>query len=132
MIVLDASVLAVAVGDDEHAGQAARARLAAEDSVAVPDLADVETVSVLRERWRHGDIAEDRFRDAIDDLAALPLVRYPVGPLMTRAFDLRHDVTPYDACYVALAEALGCVLFSADAKLTRAPGIRCELEIFAP
>ncbi len=132
MIVLDASVLAVVVGDDAHDGPVARARLAAEGAAAVPDLADVETVSVLRRRWRAGDLTDVRFRDAVDDLLRLPLDRYPVGRLMMRAFELRHNVTPYDACYIALAEGLGCVLLTADARLSRAPGIACRVEVFAP
>lgn len=90
---------------------------------------DVETVAVLRRRWRAGDLAARRLRSAIEDLLALPIVRFPTGPLMTRAYDLRANVTPYDAAYVALAQSLGCTLLTADARLARAPGVRCAVEV---
>jgi predicted nucleic acid-binding protein len=129
LIVVDASVLANIVGDDGPTGIAARARLAAAGSASVPDLADVETVSVLRKRWIAGALTAPRFRNAVDDLLALPLVRYPTGPLMVRAYELRANVTAYDASYVAVAEALGCVLVTADSKLARASGPRCPVEV---
>ena len=130
MIVVDASVLANVVGDDTECGGAARARLALAREVAVPDLADVETVAVLRKRWLAGDITARRFKAAVQDLVALPMVRYPTGPFMTRAYELRANVTPYDAAYVALAEALACTLLTADGRLARAPAVACKIEIF--
>lgn len=129
MIVLDASVLVNVVGDDSDAGGQARQRLEVAGRATVPDLADVETVSVLRRRWLNGDLDDERFQAAVEDLLALPIVRVPVGPLMTRAFELRANVTPYDACYVALAEALECPLVTADVRLASAPTIACEVEI---
>lgn len=129
MIVVDASVLANAVADDGSAGRAARARLLAAGEAAAPDLADVETVAVLRKRWRAGDLSARRFRSAIEDLLALPLARFPSGPLMLHAYELRENVTAYDACYVALAEGLGCPLVTADARLSRASGVRCPVEL---
>lgn len=129
MIVVDASVLANVVGDDEAAGQLARARLAAASAVSAPDLVDVETVSVLRRRWLAGDLSDERFRFAVDDLLALPITRFPVGPLMVRAFELRANITAYDACYVALAEALDCPLITADRRLANAPMTICRTEV---
>jgi predicted nucleic acid-binding protein len=108
VIVLDASVLANVVADDGPAGNTARARLGAAAEASVPDLADVETVAVLRKRWIAGDLTAPRFRAAIDDLLALPITRFPTGPLMPRAYELRANVTAYDAAYVALAEGLSC------------------------
>ena len=131
MIVVDASVLANVVGDDTECGDAARARLALASEAAVPDLSDVETVAVLRKRWLAGDITARRFKAAVQDLVALPMVRYPTGPFMTRAYELRANVTAYDAAYVALAEALACTLLTADGRLARAPGIACQIEILA-
>jgi predicted nucleic acid-binding protein len=130
LIVLDASVLANVVGDDGPVGNGARSRLATAGSGSVPDLADVETVAVLRKRWLAGDLTARRFRSAVGDLLALPLTRFPVGPLMVRAYELRANVTPYDATYVALAEGLRCPLVTADARLGRAPGIHCAVEVF--
>ena len=129
MIVIDASVLANAVADDGAAGRLARARLTAAGDVAVPDLADIETISVLRRRWLSGDLAARRFRSAVEDLLALPLARFPTGPFMPRAYELRANVTPYDASYVALAEGLSCTLLTADARLARAPNLRCPVEV---
>ncbi len=129
MIVVDASVLANLVGDDGTAGRRARRAVAAADGVAVPDLVDVESVAVFRRRWRTGDMTTQRFRDAVDDLLALPFARFPVGPLMVRAFELRSNVTAYDACYVALAEALDATLTTADARLAAAPGVNCRVDV---
>ena len=131
MIVIDDSVLANAVGDDGPAGRAARDRVLAAGEGAVPDLADVETVAVLRKRWLLGDLTDARFRAAIEDLLALPLARFPTGPLMRRAYELRQNVTAYDACYVALAEGLACPLLTADARLARAPGLTCDIELLS-
>lgn len=129
MIVLDASVLANVVGDDGADGLLARERVAHESIVALPDLADVETVSVLRRRWLEKTLTAQRFAAAVDDLAALPFPRYPALRLLRRAYALRANVTAYDAVYVALAEALGCALVTADRRLARAPGVRCAIEL---
>ena len=117
------------VGDDGQAGKTARTRLAGEAHLAGPDLIDVETVSVLRKRWQAGDLTARRFRAAVDDLLTLPMDRFPTGPLMIRAYELRSNVTPYDAAYVALAESLGYPLLTADARLAQAPGIHCTVEL---
>lgn len=128
MIVLDASVLANVIADDGDDGRTARQAIGDVD-LAAPDLVDVETVSVLRKRWLAEDLTTQRFRTAIDDLSALPIVRFPTLPLMGRAYELRSNVTPYDATYVALAEALGCPLLTGDAHLAASPGLRCEVRL---
>ncbi|HMV73718.1 MAG TPA: type II toxin-antitoxin system VapC family toxin [Microthrixaceae bacterium] len=129
MIVVDASVLANALADDGADGTAARARLAAAGELAAPDLVDVEAVAVLRKRWIAGDLTGDRFSDAVEDLGDLAMTRYPALPLMRRAFELRDNVTAYDAAYVALAEQLGCTLLTADRRLAAAPTVTCEVEV---
>ena len=129
MIVIDASVLANALADGGPDGEAARAALRRDVELAAPDLVDVETVSVWRKRWLAGDLSARRFRTAIGDLADLPIARHPTLPLMNRAYELRSNVTPYDAAYVALAEALHCELVTADARLAAAPGLRCETRL---
>lgn len=129
MIVVDASVLANALADDVSDGTAARGRLAGDGDLAAPDLVDVETVAVLRKRWMAGDLSLNRFSTALDDLEDLDMSRYPALPLMRRAFELRDNVTVYDAVYVALTERLDCVLVTADQRLASAPGISCPVEV---
>jgi predicted nucleic acid-binding protein len=128
VIVVDASVLANVVGDDGADGDLARAALAGQD-VSVPDLVDVEVVSVLRRRWLAKTMTARRFAAAIDDLALLPADRYPVLPFMPRAYELRANVSAYDAAYVALAEQLDCSLLTADARLASASGPRCVITV---
>jgi predicted nucleic acid-binding protein len=129
VIVVDASIIANALVDSGQDGNTARAALRRDAALAAPDLIDVETVSVWRKRWLAGDLTAQRFRVAIDDLGDLPLDRYPTLPLMWRAYELRNNVSPYDAAYVTLAEVLGCALVTADSRLARAPGIRCEVDL---
>ena len=131
MIVVDASVLANALGDDAAAGAVARARLTAADDVVAPDLIDVETMSVLRRAWLRGTLSAERFEVAVDALLAIPIRRYATAPLMRRVLELRANVSAYDACYVALAEGLDATLVTADARLAAAPTTRCEVELLA-
>jgi uncharacterized protein len=129
VIVVDASVLANLVGDDGEDGRLARDTVRAAGEFAAPDLVDVETTAVLRKRWLASDISDARLSAAVGDLLDLPFERYPSGPLMLRAHELRANVTAYDAAYVALAEGLGCSLLTADSRLARAPGPRCSIEL---
>jgi predicted nucleic acid-binding protein len=127
LIVVDASVLANAIGDDATDGRRARNEIRTANYVSAPDLVDVETVAVLRKRWLAGSISERRFQVAVGDLEAIDVDRYPTLPLMRRAYELRANVTPYDATYVALAEALNCELLTGDQRLASAPGPRCAI-----
>jgi predicted nucleic acid-binding protein len=128
LIVVDASVLANAVGDDGADGTRARDALAGQD-LSVPDLVDVEVVSVLRRRWLAKTLSARRFAAAVTDLTALPPDRYPVLPFLPRAYELRATVSAYDATYVALAEQLDCPLITADARIGAAPGPRCAISV---
>jgi predicted nucleic acid-binding protein len=127
VIVVDASVLAVALGDDGADGQQARQRLADETLVA-PELVDLEVVSVWRRHVAAKLMSARRAASAVADLADLPLRRSSHQPLLHRVWELRHVVTPYDAAYIALAEVLGVVLLTADARLSRASGVHCGIE----
>lgn len=129
MIVVDASVLASALADDGADGDRARYRLSGDPDLHAPYLIDVEIASTLREGRRRGTIDERRATEALDDLAELDLVRYPHVPFLKRVWELRDNVTPSDAIYVGLAEALDATLVTADASLARAPGTRCPLEL---
>lgn len=129
MIVVDASVLANVIADDGPDGKRARTEIRAAGDLAAPDLVDVETVAVLRKRWLAGTITQGRFSTALDDLEQIAVDRYPTLPLMRRAFELRANVTSYDAAYVALAEVLGCELLTGDVRLGNTPGPRCVIRV---
>lgn len=131
MIVVDASVLANAIGDDGEDGRRARGELRAAADAAAPGLVDVETVAVLRKRWLAGTLSEHRFSVAIDDLEAIELNRYPLLPLLRRAFELRSNITAYGAAYVALAEILDCELLTGDHRLANATGLRCSTRLLS-
>jgi len=132
VIVIDASVMVNVLADDNGDGALARDHVARSGDLHAPELVDVETVSALRKRWLVGDLTDERFALALDDLEALELTRFPALPLMRRGYELRANVTAYDAAYVALAEVLRCPLLTADARLARAPGIKCEVNVLRP
>lgn len=128
MIVVDASIIASALGDDASDGERARKRLAGE-RLAAPELIDLEVASVWRRAAGAGRLEGKRAHQALADLAALPLERAPHQPLMSRIWELRENFTPYDAAYVALAELLEAALVTADQHLARAPAADCEIEL---
>ncbi len=128
MIVVDASVLAPALVDDARDGDRLRERLRGERLVA-PGLIDLEVVSMLKRAAQRGGLDERRANQALADLAALPLRRAPHLPLLARIWELRASLSVYDAAYVALAEALGAPLLTADKRIARAHGVRCELDL---
>ncbi|MHB1710530.1 MAG: type II toxin-antitoxin system VapC family toxin [Acidimicrobiales bacterium] len=130
MIVVDASVLAPALADDGVDGDQARARLR-RDSLAAPELIDLEVSSVLRRLLLSGQLPSRRAEMAMSDLVALPLRRVSHRVLLPRCWSFRENLTIYDASYVALAEQLDAVLVTADARLSRAPGLRCRVEVVA-
>lgn len=128
MIVADASVLAVALADDGPDGDQARARLRGERLTA-PELVDLEVISVWRRQVREGAVDARRAALALADLVALPLRRAAHRPLLARCWELRDNMTAYDASYVALAEALDVTLLTGDGRLARAVGPRCHIEV---
>ncbi|MFL5897359.1 MAG: type II toxin-antitoxin system VapC family toxin [Solirubrobacterales bacterium] len=128
MIVVDASVLAPALADDGDDGDRARERLRGEE-LAAPELIDLEVLSTLRRAARARRLDENRSLQALTDLAALPLRRVPHLPLLGRVWELRDNLSAYDASYVALAEALDTVLVTADGRIERASGINCEIAV---
>lgn len=129
MIVPDASVLVVAVGDEGPAGEFARDLLRRAGQAALPDVADVEAAAVLRKLWLAGAIGEARLRAALEALRDLPFARFPARGFLGRYYDLRANVSPYDAAYVALAEALDAELVTANRRLAGAPGLRCRVRL---
>lgn len=128
MLVVDASVIAPAVADGGPDGDLCRARIKGQ-SLAAPDLLHVEVMSVIRRRLANGTLTAQQATNAIEDLLDLPIVVYPTAPLLRRGWELRDNITAYDACYVALAEALDCALTTADQRLANAPGTHCHFDI---
>lgn len=114
--------------DDGAGGDAARATLSAQ-SAAAPHLIDIEVLSGLRGLERARKISARQAVQGVADLAALPLRRMAHTPLVARIWELRRNVTAYDAAYVALAEDLDATLVTTDARLARASGIRCSVEL---
>jgi len=84
------------------------------------------------QRWISKAITERRFQTAVKGLQQLDFERYPTRPLMTRAYELRENLTAYDATYVALVEGLGCELLTGDSRLAQAPGPRCPSRVLSP
>lgn len=128
MLVVDASVLAVALADDGPDGDAARTRLRGE-TLAAPELVDLEVASVLRRQNRLGMLDGRRADLALTDLRALPMHRAGHLVLLSRCWELRDNLTTYDAAHVALAEALGATLLTGDRRLAHAAGPTCTIEL---
>lgn len=128
MIVVDATVVATALLDDGDDGAVVRRRLVGERLTA-PELIDLEVLSVARRLTAAGTVSAERAQQAVTDLTDLRLRRVPHRPLLARAWELRHNLTSYDAAYVALAEALGVSLLTGDQRLAAAPGLRCAVEV---
>lgn len=94
-----------------------------------PELVDVEVLAVLRRALDRDQLDERRAVQALTDLIALPLRRVAHRSLLTRAWELRHNLTSYYALYVALAESAPGLLLTADRRMAAAPGIRCQVEV---
>jgi len=128
VIVVDAGVIAAALGSDDPQAVATRSRVSEDDLVA-PYLIDVEVVSTWRKLTAAGRLDGRRAEIARINLRELPIRRVPHTRMMERCWELRHNVTIYDAVYVALAEALDVPLVTADRRLANATGPRCRFEV---
>jgi predicted nucleic acid-binding protein len=129
VIVVDASAL-VEVLLQTPAAAAVRDRLfSPRQTLHAPHLIDVEVAQVLRHYAASGRVAPGRCRDALDDLFDFPLDRYPHDLLLRRVWELRQNITAYDAVYVALAEALDAPLLTRDRRLAAAAGHHAQVEL---
>ncbi len=98
-------------------------------TLAAPDLLRVEVLSVIRRHLASGNLNARQADNAVDDLLAPPITLHPTTPLLRRSWELRSNVTAYDACYVALAETLDIALLTADGRLANVPGTRCSFQL---
>jgi predicted nucleic acid-binding protein len=101
------------------------------EAIHAPYLLDIEVAHALRRYSLRGALSPERGAQALVDLADLRLRRYPHLPLLPRIWELRANLSAFDAAYVALAEALDAPLVTSDAALARAPGHRARVEVFA-
>jgi predicted nucleic acid-binding protein len=105
-------------------------RLADDGDLHAPHLIDTEFLHALRRMTISGHLTDDRAADARTDFADLVLTRYPHQPLSDRIWQLRHNLTAYDATFVVLAETLDTTLMTCDARLTAAPTPHAKIELF--
>ncbi len=126
MIVLDTSALVEFLVGADAVADRVRSAVAGE-RLAAPHAVDLECASTLRGLVRGGKLPADEARRALDLLAAMSLRRYDHVALLPRIWELRENLWPYDAAYVALAETLSADLVTTDRKLAAAPGVRCRI-----
>lgn len=131
LAVVDASVLAVFYLTQDRRRETVLARLAAGDALYAPAHLDAEVVSALRGLARADPAVHLAAPAALRHLAALPVRRMPLAPLLDRMWELRANVTAYDAAYVALAERLTAPIITCDAKLAAASGTRCAFDLIS-
>ncbi|GEL18665.1 type II toxin-antitoxin system VapC family toxin [Pseudonocardia asaccharolytica] len=126
MIVLDTSALVEFLVGADALAERVRAACVGE-RLAAPHAVDLECASTLRGLVRGKKLPADEGRRALRLLGVMPLRRFDHVPLVQRIWELRKNMWPYDAAYVALAESLGVELVTVDGKLTGVPGLRCEV-----
>lgn len=132
MIVIDASLAVDALTDDGEVGEAAHGALAADPHWVAPEHLRVEATSAIRGRWLAGKLTDERAGEAVRTLNQLTISYAAWDELAERVWELRHNLTPYDAAYVALAEVRGCALVTTDAKLLGCSAHRCRIELVGP
>jgi predicted nucleic acid-binding protein len=128
VIVLDASAAVELLLLTPIGSRVQEKILADRESVHAPHLLDLEVVQVIRRLVATDVISVDRAKEALDDLLELSFIRHPHLPWLPRIWELRNNLTAYDAAYVALAEALEAPLLTCDRKIARATNHRARIE----
>ena len=131
MLVVDAGFVVAALVDGGREGTWADGLLAT-DALAAPHLMPVEVANILRRAVSSGELTADAASMAHADLLALRIDLFPYAPFASRVWELRDNVTCYDAWYVALAESLDAPLATLEVRLSRATGPRCSFEVPPP
>ena len=127
-VVIDASVLVAALVDSDQDGPWAEAAIA-QGQLAAPEMVLAEAINILRRMDLSGQVSRLEATASFRDLLRLDVELYPFTPLAERVWELRGNVTSYDAWYVALAEALNNPLFTLDRRLSKASGVQCEVVV---
>jgi predicted nucleic acid-binding protein len=130
LIVLDASAAIDYLVDGGERGEWVAERIARETAVAAPHVIDVEVVSALRQLLSRAEVTRRQAETGLTEFAELNITRYPVTTFLDRIWRLRTMLTPYDAAYVALGEALGSPLLTTDSRLARAHGHQAAIVAF--
>ena len=129
MIVVDASTILELLLNTRLARRIADRLFSPDESLHAPHLLDIEVAQVIRRYCRAGELSAERGRETLADLADLPLSRYPHDFLLARIWDLRHNLTAYDASYIALAETLDAPLLTCDRRLAAASDHDAVVEV---
>lgn len=129
MIVVDASIVLDLLLRTPSAAAIGQRLFRRNETLHAPHLIDVEFLQVLRRYWLRHAIDDERAADAIQDFSDLPIERYSHELLAARVWELKDNLTAYDAVYVALAELLEAPLVTADKGLSKAPGTRAAIEL---
>ena len=119
-VVADASAIAEFIVAGARETPFDRYLIASSGDLHTPEICDVEMLSALRRMVRHHEVRPTHARDALAAYVQLPIIRHGHLPFLVRGFDLRDNVSPADAMYVALAEGLNAALLTADRRLARA------------
>jgi predicted nucleic acid-binding protein len=125
MIAVDASAVVALLVDDAELGSTSRG-LYAQHDFAAPDLLPYEATSVLRKLCNLGTVTEGVAQQAWRDLSLIRLSAVPYGDIAARIWDLRDNLSAYDAAYVAVAELFDIPLLTFDPRIRRAPGPTCQ------
>jgi predicted nucleic acid-binding protein len=125
-VVCDACALVALLLDSGPDGQWVTARVSGTD-LAAPSLVRFETANIIRRHERAGIVSADQATQAHADLLDLAIEEWPYELLAARAWRLRHDLSTYDASYVALAELIGAALVTLDQRIGGAPRLRCSV-----
>jgi predicted nucleic acid-binding protein len=125
---VDASAILEVLLQTPAARRVSRVLFAASQTLHAPHLIDLEIAQVLRRYVRSAILSADRGAEALSDFLDLPLTRYPHFVLLSRVWQLRHNLTAYDVAYLALAEALDAPLITRDRALART-GSRARVEL---
>ena len=132
MIVVDASAVTELLLQTKLGIRVEQRVYGKDETLHAPHLLDVEVLSALRRLVHAGEVPAERAEEAIDDLALLRIIRHGHLDLATRAWEVRRNLTAYDAMYVALAESLDATVVTCDRGLAAAHGHSARVDTIRP